>query len=120
MPLYFLSKAEVLPHTTLKEKALQYSVQWLTGCSGKEERIVNMKDSGRKIKKFENCTLLRGDKIIKEHLWVRGGKIINPEPLFFDEKLGPDEIIDENQDAILYSGIAIIVIMVRVIYWELC
>ena len=30
-----------------------------------------------------------------------------------------DEIIDENQDAILYSGIAIIVIMVRLIYLQL-
>ena len=30
-----------------------------------------------------------------------------------------DEIIDENQDAILYSGIAIIVIMVRLIYLKL-
>ena len=47
-----------------------------------------------KIKKFENCTLLRGDQFVKDDLWVRNGKIIDPEPLFFDEKLGPDVIID--------------------------
>ena len=25
------------------------------------------------ITKFENCTLLRGDTIVKDDLWVRGG-----------------------------------------------
>ena len=46
------------------------------------------------IKKFTNCFILRDNDIIKEDLWVRGGKIINPEPLFFDEKIGPSEVID--------------------------
>ena len=46
------------------------------------------------IKKFTNCFILRDNEIIKEDLWVRGGKIINPEPLFFDEKIGPSEVID--------------------------
>jgi len=36
--------------------------------------------------KFKNCRILRNHKIIKEDLWVRNGKIINPEKIFFDEK----------------------------------
>ena len=52
----------------------------------------NMPDNW--IKKFTNCFILRDNEIIKEDLWVRGGKIINPEPLFFDEKIGPSEVID--------------------------
>jgi len=48
------------------------------------------------IKKFTNCYILRDNEIIKEDLWARGGKIINPEPLFFEEKIGPSEVIDCN------------------------
>ena len=48
------------------------------------------------IKKFTNCFILRNNDIIKEDLWVRCGKIINPEPLFFEEKIGPSEVIDCN------------------------
>lgn len=36
---------------------------------------------------FINCEILRNHAIIKEDLWVRNGKIINPEKVFFDEKL---------------------------------
>lgn len=36
--------------------------------------------------KFTNCRILRNHKIIREDLWVRNGKIINPEKVFFDEK----------------------------------
>ena len=36
--------------------------------------------------KFKNCRILRNHKIIREDLWVRNGKIINPEKIFFDEK----------------------------------
>ena len=46
------------------------------------------------VKKFTNCHILRNNEIMKEDLWVRGGRIINPQPLFFDEKIGPNEIID--------------------------
>jgi len=35
---------------------------------------------------FHNCYILRNGKVIREDLWTRNGKIINPEPLFFDEK----------------------------------
>ncbi|KAF4524689.1 hypothetical protein B566_EDAN009533 [Ephemera danica] len=36
---------------------------------------------------FVNCHVLRDHKIVKEDLWVRDGKIINPEKIFFDEKI---------------------------------
>lgn len=35
---------------------------------------------------FKNCRILRNHKIIKDDLWVRAGKIIDPEGIFFDEK----------------------------------
>nr|CAG4650160.1 EOG090X06GX [Sida crystallina] len=43
---------------------------------------------------FRNCSILRNGKIIREDLWTRGGKIINPEPIFFDEKNYADIQID--------------------------
>uniref|UniRef100_A0A1B6M6N7 N-acetylglucosamine-6-phosphate deacetylase n=1 Tax=Graphocephala atropunctata TaxID=36148 RepID=A0A1B6M6N7_9HEMI len=43
---------------------------------------------------FINCNILRDHRIIKEDLWVRNGKIINPEKIFFDEKIQSDEKID--------------------------
>jgi N-acetylglucosamine-6-phosphate deacetylase len=47
-----------------------------------------------KVIQFRNCSILRDGKIIKEDLWTRGGKIINPEPIFFDEKDYADVQID--------------------------
>jgi len=41
------------------------------------------------IKVFRECKILRNHKFIKEDLWVRDGKIINPEKVFFDEKQQP-------------------------------
>lgn len=46
------------------------------------------------LKQFINCRILRDGKIITEDLWVRGGKIINPEKIFFDEQIRADERID--------------------------
>ncbi|BFZ24211.1 hypothetical protein BsWGS_27250 [Bradybaena similaris] len=43
---------------------------------------------------YLNCRILRGGKIIREDLWVRNGKIMNPELLFFDEKVTADVQID--------------------------
>ncbi|XP_044255213.1 N-acetylglucosamine-6-phosphate deacetylase [Tribolium madens] len=45
---------------------------------------------------FINCKILRDHKIIKEDLWVRNGKIINPERIFFDEKIQASRKIDCN------------------------
>lgn len=52
---------------------------------------------------FTNCRLLRNHSIRKEDLLVRNGIIINPEPVFFDEKKIPDKIIDCN-NAIIVPG----------------
>lgn len=43
---------------------------------------------------FHNCLILRDGDILREDLWTRGGKIINPEPVFFDEKGYADVKID--------------------------
>ncbi|KAL3265656.1 hypothetical protein HHI36_009860 [Cryptolaemus montrouzieri] len=46
------------------------------------------------LKQFYNCRILRNHEIIDDHLWVRGGKIIDPEGVFFDEKVPADIRID--------------------------
>lgn len=39
---------------------------------------------------FVNCTLVSNGKIVREDLWLRGSRIINPESLFYDEKKRAD------------------------------
>ena len=46
------------------------------------------------LKVFRNCYVLREHAIKKEDLWVQGGLIINPEPLFWDERRKFDTEID--------------------------
>lgn len=46
------------------------------------------------LKRFTNCRILRNHKIIKEDLWIRDGKILNPEQIFFDERNKADVLID--------------------------
>lgn len=43
---------------------------------------------------FKNCRLVRNHEIVVDDLWIRNGKIINPERVFFDEKIAADEQID--------------------------
>lgn len=45
---------------------------------------------------FINCKILRNHKIITEDIWVRNGKIVNPEKIFFDEKVKADTVINCN------------------------
>lgn len=52
---------------------------------------------------FRNCFILRDHQIIREDLWVRNGKIVNPEVIFFQEKIFADEHIDCN-GAIISPG----------------
>ncbi|KAJ8975217.1 hypothetical protein NQ317_014520 [Molorchus minor] len=47
-----------------------------------------------KLSQFVNCRILRNHKFIKEDIWVRDGKIVNPEKIFFDEKIQADIVID--------------------------
>lgn len=46
------------------------------------------------LQQFRNCYLLLDHKIVKEDLWVRDGKILNPEKVFFDEQIQADVQID--------------------------
>ena len=55
------------------------------------------------IKQFVNCRILYDHQIIREDLWVRDGKILNPEKLFFDDRLAADYQIDCN-NAIISPG----------------
>uniref|UniRef100_A0A2C9K4S2 N-acetylglucosamine-6-phosphate deacetylase n=2 Tax=Biomphalaria glabrata TaxID=6526 RepID=A0A2C9K4S2_BIOGL len=43
---------------------------------------------------YTNCRILRNGKIIREDLWVRNGVIMNPEILFYVEKVSADQKID--------------------------
>ncbi|XP_026765030.2 N-acetylglucosamine-6-phosphate deacetylase [Galleria mellonella] len=40
--------------------------------------------------RFHNCYILRDNKIIKEDLWIRDGKIENPEQIFYVEQREAD------------------------------
>lgn len=46
------------------------------------------------LQQFVNCRILRDGKLIKEDLWVRNGLIVNPEKVFFDEKIQSDVKVD--------------------------
>ncbi|KAK7097999.1 N-acetylglucosamine-6-phosphate deacetylase-like [Littorina saxatilis] len=52
---------------------------------------------------FRNCRILRDHKIYRDDLWVRAGKIINPEKIFFDERIVADIQVDCN-NSILTPG----------------
>ncbi|XP_022372378.1 N-acetylglucosamine-6-phosphate deacetylase isoform X2 [Enhydra lutris kenyoni] len=40
---------------------------------------------------FTNCRILRGRSLLREDLWVREGRILDPEKLFFEERRVADE-----------------------------
>uniref|UniRef100_A0A7N4NZK7 N-acetylglucosamine-6-phosphate deacetylase n=1 Tax=Sarcophilus harrisii TaxID=9305 RepID=A0A7N4NZK7_SARHA len=44
-----------------------------------------------RIVQFTNCRILRGHTLLREDLWIRGGRILDPEKLFFEEKRSADE-----------------------------
>lgn len=52
-------------------------------------------DSG-KLYQFHNCKILRNSKIYNDDLWVRNAKIVDPQKVFYDEKITADEKIDCN------------------------
>ena len=43
---------------------------------------------------YRNCRLLRDHQLVTDDLWVRDGKIMDPEKLFFEEKVSADLQID--------------------------
>ncbi len=52
---------------------------------------------------FKNCHLVRNHEIVSDDLWVRNGKIVDPEKVFFDERNTADQVID-CQNAIIAPG----------------
>uniref|UniRef100_A0A8B9DJ73 N-acetylglucosamine-6-phosphate deacetylase n=1 Tax=Anser cygnoides TaxID=8845 RepID=A0A8B9DJ73_ANSCY len=54
----------------------------------------NKSVSDAPIAQFTNCRILRDRRLQREDLWVREGKILNPEKLFFDEKGSADIQLD--------------------------
>lgn len=52
---------------------------------------------------FKNCRLIRNHQLIVDDLWIQNGKIINPEPVFFDQKIPSHQQIDCD-DAIIAPG----------------
>lgn len=49
---------------------------------------------------YRNCRIIKNGQLLKEDLWVRNGKIMNPEFLFFVEKVKADVQIDCNNHII--------------------
>lgn len=52
---------------------------------------------------FTNCRLVRNHQLVKDDLWIRNGRIVNPEPVFFDEKALAHTKYDCN-NAIIAAG----------------
>ena len=52
---------------------------------------------------FRNCRILRNHKIYRDDLWVRDGKIVDPEKVFFDERKVADIQVDCD-DSIIAPG----------------
>ena len=43
---------------------------------------------------YTNCVQLKNHQLVKDDFWVRNGIILNPEVLFYVEKLKSYQIID--------------------------
>ncbi|GAA6065477.1 N-acetylglucosamine-6-phosphate deacetylase [Tachysurus ichikawai] len=54
----------------------------------------NKSVSDASITQFVKCRILRDHNLEREDLWVRDGKILNPEKLFFDEQGFADNKVD--------------------------
>lgn len=54
----------------------------------------NKSVSDAPITQFINCRILRDHQLQREDLWVREGKILDPEKLFFDEQGYADHSVD--------------------------
>lgn len=52
---------------------------------------------------FVNCRLIRNHQVVVDDLWIQNGQIINPEPVFFDQKICSHRRIDCN-GAIIAPG----------------
>ncbi|KAL4230192.1 putative N-acetylglucosamine-6-phosphate deacetylase [Mactra antiquata] len=66
-----------------------YQENYIISCS-----IMPSKVKDGCIYQYKNCTILWNHELILEDLWVRDGKILNPEKLFFEEQAYADVQID--------------------------
>lgn len=53
--------------------------------------------------RFSNCYILRDGNIIKEDLWIRNGKIVNPEQVFYVEQEEADITVN-SEDSLIVPG----------------
>lgn len=44
--------------------------------------------------KIINCSIVRNHQIVNDYLWIKDGKVVNPEPYFFDRKQVAGKVID--------------------------
>lgn len=51
-------------------------------------------NSRNTIYQYKNCQILLDHQIIWDNLWVRNGKILNPEKLFYEERAHADVQVD--------------------------
>ncbi|XP_037726938.1 N-acetylglucosamine-6-phosphate deacetylase [Drosophila subpulchrella] len=59
-----------------------------TNCTCEEQATDGeIPERSHRLLQFTNCRLVRGHRIIHDDLWVRDGRIVNPEPVFFDEQV---------------------------------
>ncbi|XP_017066961.1 N-acetylglucosamine-6-phosphate deacetylase isoform X2 [Drosophila eugracilis] len=65
-------------------------------CTGGVDKEMDKEipDSTNRLLQFTNCRLIRDHKYVYDDLWVRNGRIVNPEPVFFDEQVKADCQID--------------------------
>ena len=47
-----------------------------------------------RITQFRNCLILWDHQLIREDFWIRGGKIIDPEKLFYEEQKAADVVVE--------------------------
>lgn len=46
------------------------------------------------IVRFKNCRLVRNGLLVNDDLWIQGGKVLNPEVLYFIHQKSADVEID--------------------------
>ena len=73
-------------------KASTHALHPMNGSN--ETYIEQHMDERQLIIQFRDCFVVRNDSLVADHLWVRDGRIIDPESLFFDEKKQADIEVD--------------------------
>lgn len=53
-----------------------------------------MSIESNKIVRFKNCRLIRAGRLVNEDLWIKDGRVLNPEVLYFVDKKPAEIEID--------------------------